>query len=140
MEIALDAPPLGVSGRDDPPAGRANLGELRPHLRREALVLEHEPGGGANGLDQPRLVEQGRVVDQRRHRFAVGGQKGGGPVGAERELDRPSRRVDEAAALDPVGDLERRVAERAGEPVAHRPRRLRPQLDHEIRPAGTTDA
>ena len=115
-------PPLGVAGGDDPPSRGANLRELRPHLRREALVLVHEPGGRANGLDQPRLVEQGGIVDQRRHRLAAGGQRCDGTVGAGRELDRPARRVDVAASFDPVGDLERRVAEGAGEPVAHRPR------------------
>ena len=66
VEVALDPAALGVGRGDDPAAGRAHLRELRAHLGRQALVLEHERGGGANGFDERRLVEQRRIVNRAR--------------------------------------------------------------------------
>jgi hypothetical protein len=56
VEVALEATPLGVTCGNDPAARRAHFGELRPHLRREALVFQHKGGRGANRFHQPRLV------------------------------------------------------------------------------------
>ena len=64
MEVALDPPPLGVRRGDDPGPRGAHLGELCAHLGRQAFVLEHEPGRRADGLDQRRLVEQRRIVNE----------------------------------------------------------------------------
>src|SRR5207249_808242 len=58
VEVALDAATLGVACGDDPAARRAHLRELRAHIRREALILQHKGGRRANRLDQRRLVEQ----------------------------------------------------------------------------------
>ena len=75
-----------------------------------------------------------------RHRFAAGGHGGDGAVGVVGKLDRPARRVDVAAVAEPVRDLERGVAERPGEPLAHRRRRLCLQLDDELGRLGSTKA
>ena len=65
VEVALESPPLGVGGGNEPDARCPHLRELRPHLGRQALVLEHEPCSRANGLHERRLVEQRRIVNER---------------------------------------------------------------------------
>ena len=81
VEVALEPPARGVAGLDGPGARRAELLELRARLRLQALVVEREAGGGADVLEQPRVVEQLGAVDEdgdrppaaheRRHRAAV---------------------------------------------------------------------
>ena len=132
VEVALDPPPLGVGRGDDPGARRPHLGELRAHLGRQTLVLEHEPGRRANGLHERRLVEQRRIVNERGDLLASRGHQRDRPIRALRELERPAGGVDVAAVVEPIRDLERRVAEHAGEALAQAGRALGPQLDDEV--------
>ena len=132
VEVALDPPPLGVGRGDDPGPRRPHLGELRAHLGRQALVLEHEPRRRAHGLHERRLVEQRRIVDERGDLLALRGHQRDRPVRALRELERSAGGVDVAAVVEAVGDLERRVAERPREALAQAGRLLRPQLDDEV--------
>ena len=80
VEVAFDPAPLGVGSGDDPAARRAHLCELSTHLGRQPLVLEHEPGGGPDRFHQGRLVEQGRIVNERGDLHAAGGHRGYRPV------------------------------------------------------------
>ena len=132
VEVALDSPPLGVGRGDDPGARRAHLGELRAHLGRQTLVLEHEPCRRSNGLHERRLVEQCRIVNERGDLLASSGHQRDRAIRALRELERPARGVDVAAVVEAIRNVERRVAERAGEALAQAGRPLRPQLDDEV--------
>ena len=109
-------------GGDDPSAGRPHLRELCAHLGREALVLEHEPSRRANGFDECRLVEQRRIVNEHSDLFAPRGHRRDGTVrraaGARPAV--PMHRRSGRRRAD--RRLERRVAECAGEPLAHRRR------------------
>ena len=58
VEVALEPPPLGVAGLDDARPRRAQLLEPRARLRLQPLVVEREPGGGADLLEQTGIVEQ----------------------------------------------------------------------------------
>ena len=107
-------------------------GELRPHLCREALVLEHERRGRTDRFHERRLVEQRRIVNERGDLFAPHGHRRDGTVRSLWQLDRPAGGVDVATVAEAVRDVERGVAECAGEPLAHRGRRLASQLDHEL--------
>ncbi len=66
VKVALDAAPFGVGCGDDPAARCAHLRELRTHLRRETLVLEHEGGGRTDRFHERRLVEQRRDRERAR--------------------------------------------------------------------------
>ena len=118
VEVALEASPLGIGGGNEPGARCPHLGELRAHLGRETLVLEHEPGRRPHGLHERRLVEQRRIVNERSDLFAPRGHERDCPVRALRQLERPARSVDVAAVVEPIRKVERRVAECAGEALA----------------------
>ena len=67
VEVALEPPALGVARLDGARARRAQLLEPRARLRLQPLVVEREPGGGADLLEQPGVVEQlGAVGDHAR--------------------------------------------------------------------------
>jgi hypothetical protein len=57
VEVALEAPPLGIGCGHQSAARCSHLGELGAHLGSQALVLEHEPCRRPNGLHERRLVE-----------------------------------------------------------------------------------
>ena len=52
VEVALEAPPLGVARLDEPHARRAQLRELAAELRMQPLVLEREARSRARRLEQ----------------------------------------------------------------------------------------
>ena len=56
MKVALEAAALGDAGLDDPRPRGAQLLEARAQLGVEALVLERERGGAADGLEQILVV------------------------------------------------------------------------------------
>ena len=114
VEVALEPPTLGVGGLDEPRPGRAQLLEARAQLRLQALVLEREPGGGDDPVDELGMVAQRRVVDERRDRKpgALDG-RGHAARAVSRQRDRLAVDVDERVVAQPVGELERGVAERA---------------------------
>ena len=132
VEVALDSPPLGIGRGDEPDARRPHLRELRAHLGRQTLVLQHEPGRRADGLHERRLVEQRRIVNERGDLLALGGHQRDRPIRALRQLERPPGGVDVAAVVEAIRNLERRVAEHPGESLAEAGRPLCPQLDDEL--------
>ena len=97
-------------------------------------MVEREAGGGADVLEQPRIVEQLGTVDEHGDRPPAAHEwRDGAPVRL-RQLDRVAPRVDMAARAERVGELERRVLERAGERVAQPAGRRRvAKLDDEPR-------
>ena len=108
VEVAAEAPPLGVAGLDDPRARGAQRLEPGAQLGLEAGVLERERGGAGRRAQQFGLLGQLRVVDERRDDPAVVDHLGGRPPArprTRRDHDRPAGPVDEAlAVLEPVGD------------------------------------
>jgi hypothetical protein len=117
VQVALDPPALGVAELDDAGPGGADLLELGPDLGLEALVLDREAGGGGDRLDQLGLVVEGGVVDQGGDGVAVVAQDRDAAAAARRgQLDRPGRLVHVGLlAGQPVGELDRRVVEGAGQ-------------------------
>ena len=64
VDLALDPSPLVVgAGRDSRPR-IVYLAQEEIGVRREAVALEHQPGGGRNGVAEHALVSERRVVDQ----------------------------------------------------------------------------
>jgi hypothetical protein len=76
VQVPLDPATLGIAELDDPGPGGADLLELGPDLRLEALVLDRQAGGGGDRLDQLGLVVEGGVVDQGGDGVAVVAQDG----------------------------------------------------------------
>ena len=132
MEIAFDSAPLGVGRSDDAGARRAHLGELRSHLCRQALVLEHQPRRRSNSLHERRLVQQRRVVHERSHLLTSHGHERDRPLRAVRKLQRPTRSVHVTAVFQAIDDVDGRVAKHGGEAVPQARRSVRPELDHEV--------
>ena len=132
VEIAFDSTPLGVGRRDDAGARRAHLGELRAHLCRQALVLEHEPRRCSNGLHKRRLVQQRRVVHERSNLLTSHGHERDRPLRALRKLQRPTCSVHVTAIFQAIDDVDGRVAEHVGETLPQTRRSVRPQLYHEV--------
>ena len=120
VEVALEPAALGVARRHDPLARRPQLHDARAQLGLEALALDRDVRGRAHHLQQLRLVRQRRVVDERgdvlavvvdeRHRppRARLGQRHRRPVGVDVGVE----------ARQPVGEHERRVAERLRQHLA----------------------
>jgi len=81
-------------------------------------------------VDELGLLAEGRVVDERPDLAAVAldGRRRA-PRPRQRQDDRPAVTVGEVPVLEPVGDLEGRVAERGGDRVAQR-RSLADRDDH----------
>ena len=94
VEVALDTATLGVGCGDDPAARCSHLRELRPHLCREALVLEHEPGCCTNLFHERGLIQQRRIVNERSDLFAACGDRRDSAVVALRHFDRLACRID----------------------------------------------
>ena len=123
VEVALDPPPLGVGRGDDPAARRAYLGELGAHLGGETLVLEHQPRGcrtDSTSAGSSSNAGSWTSAATSSPRAVTGVIARSGPS----EARRVSGGVDVAAVTDSIGNLERRVAEYAGEAFAQRGRRL----------------
>ena len=71
VEIALDAPPLGVGRLDQPRPGRPDVVELGADLGLETLVDEAQARRRAGRLHQVGILVQGRVVQDEGQWFAV---------------------------------------------------------------------
>ena len=89
VQVALEPAALGVAGFDGPGARRAELLELRARLRLQALVVEREAGGGADLLEQPRIVEQ-LGVGGRGRRPAARRARAASPLGRRPAAARPA--------------------------------------------------
>ena len=134
VEVALEPAALGVGGRDDARARAAQLLELGAARRVQALVLEREPRGHGD-LRRPAPGRRAGPGDGRARR-----PRGRRPT--MRVASRPwpagsvagaTVRVDPAlAVVEPVEELQRRVAERRREPLAQAAGRgRRAEVDHE---------
>ena len=109
VQVPFDTPALAVAGLDDPRARRADLIELRTHLRVEPLVLDRHPGGDRGGPNEVG-IERG-IVDQRREGKIVALHERGRPAAVAvleaGQLDRSSVGVDPSVgSRDRVCDLE----------------------------------
>ena len=142
VEIALDPPALFVGSRHDAHTGLLHLRQLGAHLRVEARILEREPGGCARGTKQLGLVDEGRVVNERGDRLTLVLEDRDRPAGTIlRERQRTTLPVHVLLALrQPEGELERRVAEGAGERAAEVVGRRTLELEHELGNAGSREA
>ena len=119
VQVALDPPPLGLRGLDDPRARRAQLLEPGAQLGLQALVLEREPGRRAGRGDELGLVGQRRVVDERRDPPALAPDLRHGPLGAVRQR-RPSARRRRRSARRPPASTRRSATGRAARAPARR--------------------
>ena len=135
VEVALDPAALRVGRGHQPGARFAHVVQPRAQLGLQARVLQRELRGRGHRPEQLRVLEQRRVVDQRRERLvAVVAQHRDAAAVVVVERLRRARGVDvDAAVGQPVRQLQRGVAERAGEQGAQLLRtRLRAQLDHQV--------
>ena len=82
VQVALHAAALRIGCSDDSAPRCSNLTELRPHLCREALVLEHERRCRTNRFHQARIVEQCRIVNECGNFFAAYLHRRDGAVGS----------------------------------------------------------
>ena len=135
VQVALEPAALGVAGRDDALARRLHLGEPGLRLRQQTLVLERDRRGRAHRLDHLGIVVQRRVVDDRRHLATVVLDRRARPVRRDRRHQHaPSARVGVSARVrQPVGQHERRVAQRAPERRLQRLAAHPAQLAEELR-------
>ena len=126
VEIALQAAALVVPRLDDPLARAAQLLEPRPQLHVQARVLERDAGRGAHGAEELGLVVERRVVQQDRDLRPVVAldRRDRAAVVRAGERDRMALGVGVAAVLgQPVGERERRIAQRPRHRVAQLARR-----------------
>ena len=123
--VEVPYPALGVDDREEARGGvddRLQEAVLRAQLRLQPLLLEGEGRGRRHGVDEPPLVGEAPVVEERRHRPASLLDEGRRVCAAgDGVLQRAPLVVDPGLALRrPVRELERRVTERVGERVAQR--------------------
>ena len=71
VQVALEPLALGVARGDGPGACRSQLLELSARLGLQALAVEREARGGADVLEQLRVVAQFGSVDEERDRPAA---------------------------------------------------------------------
>ena len=112
VEVPFESPALGDACVDDPRARVPHLVELGAQLRKEALVLEREPGGARDGVEQCRVLAQRRVVDERGDLAAVALEDRHGTPGSRN--DRDGLPVDVHVLVrvaDPESELERGIAQ-----------------------------
>ena len=113
VQVALEPPPLGVAGLDQPRPRGAQLLDPRPQLRLQPLVLERQRRRRAGGAHELRLVVERRVVGDRGDPAALHLDR---RPPRPRHRHRMPERVDVALGLrQPVRQRQRRVAERVGQ-------------------------
>ena len=136
VQARLEPSPLGVARLEQAPARSLELRDLRPHLGLQARVRAREPCRRRHPFEQRRVVEDGSVVHEHRHLGAVAlDAREVAPATGVRQVDRQSGGID-VAAVDAVGDVERRVAERVRQRVAHIARARLAEVDDEVDDAG----
>ena len=134
VEVALESPPLGVGGVDDPRPRVSGLLELGAQLGEEPLVVERETGGAGDCVEQCGVLAERSVVNQRRDFLAAALEDRDRSSCSRNDIDLVP--VDIHVLLggrDPVAELERGVSQGAGERVS-KPSLLGTvaQLDHEL--------
>ena len=124
VQVALEAPPSGVSCLDDPGARSLQVVELRQHLGLEPLVLDRKPRPGA---DLPRKLLCGevatRVTDQRDLPSVTNDRSDDAPLPPARWRNGVPSAVDEAPRpVERVRHLDIGVAEACRQRGAKRSR------------------
>ena len=134
VEVALQAPPLALSGLEDARADGAQLVDAGQQLGLEPRVLDGDRGRRADGVQQLGLLAQRRVVHERGHGRAVAIDERRDAARVGRQLHRLAVEVGVGLVLGQPGrEDERRVAQRAGQRVAQRARRrVGAQGEHEL--------
>ena len=131
VQVALDLAAGVVGGLDDPAARVAELLQPRAQVGLQPLVVDRQRRGRSGGVDELGRGVELRVVHDRGDAVALAldrGPRAAGP--GRRQVDRVAALVHEDAPVrQPVGDVERAVAEPLGQHLAHRalPRALRAQ-------------
>jgi hypothetical protein len=112
MQATLQPTTFLIARRKDPSTRRAKLHHPGLDLGPEPSVGGGELGGGGDRLQQPRVLQHGRVVDQDGDRLALalhGGHRASRPGLGKRE--QAALGVDEHRPVgQPVADLKGRVA------------------------------
>ena len=103
-----------ISCRKDPSAGRLELHDPGLDLGLQPSVRGSKLGCGGDRVQQPRVGQHGRVVDQDGDRPALALDNGHRtPRTGIGQLKHPAPGVDERACVrKPEADLQRRVAQR----------------------------
>jgi hypothetical protein len=105
VQVALEPAALAVAGLHDPCARRSQLGEARQQFGVQPLILERERGGANDGAQQPGVLEQHRVMDERGDEPALVNDLGHGVIA---DLDRQRDGADPLVTLgQPVGEADR---------------------------------
>ena len=105
-------------------------------------VLERDSRGGGHGVEQLGLVLQRRVVDQGGHRHPFPFDEGDPrPFSLVGDANAPAVEIGIAVEVgQPIGELQRRVAERARQCVTKALRRgSDAQIDHQVADAGAQE-
>ena len=122
VEVALEPPPLGLAGGDDPLPRGVHLVELGADLAGQALVVEREPAAAATARQQLGLLAQRGVVHERAEHDAVALEQGGGePVAGRGQRDLAAVGVEVALAARATSAAAAGWGRRA--PAASRPSR-----------------
>ena len=130
----LEAPALLVAGLHETPARRLQLGDARVHLGLKLRVRSRQPRGRTDCLDKLRVVEHGRVVNERRHRLAVAldPRDAAGAI-QDGERERTPRGFDVGRDLGRASSRPRgRIAQATRERIANRPGPRLADLDYEV--------
>ena len=131
----LEPPAFGVGRFEQTAARSLELCYLRLHVRLQLRVRSGEPRCGRDGVHEPWIVEDRRIVNEHCDLFAVAFDSRHLPRRIGRQALRQTGRVD-VPAVEPIGDLERRVAERLRERVANRPSPGLAEVHDEVRDRG----
>ncbi len=121
VQVALDPAALEQRDLQQPGARALELLDARSQLGLQRLVGDRERGGGGHRAHEPGLLAQRRVVHDRADALTVALDERRLARGVELpQVDRtPFARDEVAGSRAPVGQLDRRVAERVGDRLAH---------------------
>ena len=138
VQVSLEPTALLIAGADDPRPRRAQLVHPGSQLGRQPFVLERDPGGGDDRVEQFALLCQRRVVDDRGNALTVllhHGQEPLAIVGGKLELLAVAVGVG-AELRQPVRQGQRRISERFGEGGLQWPAAHRAQIDQQVSDRG----
>ena len=111
VEVALEPTALGLTRRDDPGSRGAEILDPSQDLRVKSFVVERETGSRRHFIDDGRIVEEARAMDERRDRSALASERR--PRQSLRDLDRPPVGVDQLVSpVEGIREPECRVTQR----------------------------
>ena len=139
VQVALEPLALLLAGLDDARARAPQLLEPGAQLGLQPGVLERDPGGRAHGVEQLGLVARAPGRGPAPRRASRRGRSASSPGPCPARAARPACRRGRPSAVvgQPVGERERRVAQRARERVAQLGRRrVGAQLEQQVADGG----